>query len=766
MPETDRNSPILKEIRENYTCFEEVWRPIREEGNKDMRYVAGNPWDEKDRSFREKYDRPVMTWDELSPYINQLVNDPRQNKRAIQINPRGNGATNVTAMLREDKIREIQYNSRAQSAFTTAFQGAAERSFGYFGINARLVADGLTEDQYREMAEKSPEKLFEQELYIYRIPNPNSVLFNPSFKEQDASDATECFVEERLQRSEFKRRWPRARYTDWQGSYAEEAPGWQQEKIVRVAAYYKAIIKRRKLYLLDGEDHPENRVALYGDELPGVNPKDAKGEEKWLADESNRKRIRRDRTIETRRIKQYYTNGLEILEESDEIPIRWIPIIPVFGKEIWVDDGGGAKRKFMSLIRLARDPFMAYCYIRSQEAEEAGMAPKSPMVGYTGQFETDRAAWDDLNKIPRAYMQVDPVTDPNDPNKVLPLPTRLQFTPNFQTYEVFAEAARRAIRTACGGSDLPTAAQRQNEKSGVALKEIEANEDRGTFHFIDNYNFSLEHGGRVLDAWFPYIYDTKRDIDVMKKDGEFKVLTINDEQYEEKDANGQAVQQVYDAVTGDHGVTISTGKDSASQRDEVKDLLQNVMGELQQIAAIAPPGAAAKLLALNIRLAALGPLGDEMADTLDPPEDKNKQAQALQNAQQQAQQAQQVIQELQAELQKMQIKEAGHVIDNQFKGAREAAAAKQDMQLAQLDRDIQILKALLASKQNISDQEFEMFKTTWVENHGAAHEIALQAHQQQHEKDMAATAAITAQQQQQQQGEGDNGDNTGNAGGQ
>ena len=133
MPETDRNSPILKEIRENYTCFEEVWRPIREEGNKDMRYVAGNPWDEKDRSFREKYDRPVMTWDELSPYINQLVNDPRQNKRAIQINPRGNGATNVTAMLREDKIREIQYNSRAQSAFTTAFQGAAEEASATLG---------------------------------------------------------------------------------------------------------------------------------------------------------------------------------------------------------------------------------------------------------------------------------------------------------------------------------------------------------------------------------------------------------------------------------------------------------------------------------------------------------------------------------------------------------------------------------------------------------------------------------------------------------
>ena len=730
----DPTSPLLKEVRENYTSFYEVWRPIVEEGDTDMRYVSGNPWNDQEREFRDKYDRPVMTFDELSPYVNQLVNDPRQNKRSIEINPRGNGATDTTATLREDKIREIQYNSRAQSAFTTAFQGAAERSFGWFGINSRLVADGLTEDQYKELVETAPEKLFEQELYIYRIANPNSVVPNPFFKEQDASDMTECFVVDVIQRSEFKRRWRNAKFTDWQGDYSQTAPGWQTEKAVRIAAYYKAIIKKRKLYLLDGLKNKEDRVAVYGDELPDK-------EDKWLADEKNKARIRRDRTIETRRIKQYWTNGLEILEESDEIPIRWIPLIPVFGKELWVDDGDGAKRRFMSLIRLARDPFMAYCYIRSQEAEEAGMAPRSPLIGYTGQFETDREAFENLNKIPRGFVQADPVSDPTDPNKVLPLPTRLQFQPNFQSYEVFAEACRRAIRTACGGSDLPTAAQRVNEKSGVALKEIEANEDRGTFHFIDNYNYSLEHAGRVLDAWFPYVYDTVRDIAVMKKDGEFKTLTVNDKEFEEKNADGQAVKMLYDAVTGDHGVTVSTGKDAASQREAVKDLLSNVMGEIQQIAAIAPPGAAAKLLALNIRLAALGPLGDEMADTLDPPDAQKQQGAALQQAQQQAQQAALALQEMQGELQKLKLEKAGKVIDNEYK-----------KQIQSMQNDLQLLLKLIGDGNKATAdenaQEVELFK----EIHGDAHERAMQAVQHGHERQTAAVAAQNAQQQQQLEG--------------
>jgi len=727
VPEQNPTSPLLREIRENYTAYEEVWRPIREEGDTDMRYVSGNPWDEKEREFRDKYDRPVMTWDELSPYVNQLVNDPRQNKRAIKINPRGAGATNVTAQLREDKMREIQYNSRAQSAFTTAFQAAAERSFGYFGINARLVADGLTEDQYNELVKTAPEKLFEQELYIYRIPNPNSVLFNPAYKEADASDATECFVvEDNMQRNEFRRRWPSAKFISWQGDYAEQAPGWQREKTVRVAAYYKAIIKKKKLYLLDGLKNKEDRVALYGDELP-------EGEDKWLASETNKKRIRRDRTIETRRIKQYWTNGLEILEESDEIPIRWIPIIPVFGKEMWVDDGDGAKRRLMSLVRLARDPFMAYCYIRTSEAEEAGMAPKSPFVGYTGQFETDRESWENLNKIPKAFVQIDPVVDPVDPNKLLPPPTRPAFTPNFQTYEIFAEAARRAIRTACGGSDLPTSAQRINEKSGVALKEIEANEDRGTFHFIDNFNFSLEHAGRVIDAWFPYVYDTKRDIAVMKADGEFKTLTINDEKFEEKNADGQAVMMHYDAVTGDHGVTVSTGKDFASLREEVKDFIQLVIGELQQLAQVLPPGAVAKVMALAVRLGDYGPLGDEIADTIDPPDaDKQKQA-ALQQAQQETLQQKKVIVEMQQELEKLKLEKAGKVIQGET-----------EKQIATINNDVKVLIAEISTKMQQMSERNEMFMEYWRETHGAAHEVAMQQEQHGHEHELADKQAALA----------------------
>ena len=733
MPNDDK---LLSEIRTNFTAFMEAWQSIRSEAKTDMRYVAGDPWTSADREFRRKHDRPCMTWDELSPYINQLVNDPRQNKRAIKISPKGSGATPLTAELREDKIREIQYNSRAQSACSTAFQGAAERSYGYFGINARLVASGLTDEQYDELAKENPEKLFEQELYIYRIPNPDTVLFNPNYKEQDCSDSTECFVEDKLSRNLFRQRYPKARFTDWQADYAQSAPGWQEENIVRVAAYYKVIIRKRKLYLLDGLKNKEDRYAVYKEEL-GKTEAD---QDKWLADEKNRQRIRRDRNVETRTVKQWMTNGLEILEEADEIPIPWIPIVPVFGKELWVDEGSGSQRKLISLVRMARDPMMFYAYIRSQEAEEFGMTPRAPFLGYVGQFETDKKTWETLNKVPHPYVQIDPITDPTGTDKILPLPTRPQFTPNAQAYEIAAEAARRAIRVACGGSDLPTAAQRNNEKSGVALQTIEANEDRGTFHFIDNYNLSLEHAGRIIDKWFPYVYDTKRDIAILKADGEQKAITINDEEFEEKGPDGQAVKQLYDAVTGDHGVTVSVSRDFDSLREEVNDFITTLIQEIQVIAPMLPPGAGSKILAIAIRLRDLGPLGDEMADAVDPPDAQKQQQMQLANLQQQGALAQKTIAMLQAKLQQLQIEKAGKVIDNQFKGAREAASAHQDRVIAQLNVDVQVLKALLASKQNISDQEYETFRTVWQENHGAAHEVAMQEVQNAHDAQQASAA--------------------------
>lgn len=723
MPDTKQsNTSLLKEIRENYTYFLDAWRDIREEARTDMRYVSGDPWDPREREARSQKgsERPCMTWDELSPYINQLVNEPRQNKRAIKINPKGFGATDKTAELRENKIREIQYNSRAQSALTTAFQGAAERSYGYFRIGARLKCENLSEKQFDQLAKESPALLFEQELYIGRIPNPDCVLFNPNYKEQDCSDSTECYVTDLIPRSQFKSRYPGATETDFTDEHTAVAPQWVRDKEIMVAEYWKVHIKKRKLYLINHEK--DGPVAMYDDELP----KD------WKEQKGNSERIKTHRNIELRSVCQYITNGVEILDET-EIPIPWIPIIPVFGKELFVDDGSGAKRMLISLVRMARDPFMSYCFYRSQEAEEAGMTPKAPLMMYEGQDEGQEDVLQSINKIPRGYVTVKAKTEATGTDQILPLPTRLPFTPNFAAYEEACEAARRAIQVAMGGSALPTAALRRNEKSGVALKEMDAQEEKGTFHFIDNYNFSLEHAGRVIDAWFPYVNDTKRDMAIQEADGTHRTIRINDPEFQEKDDNGQPVNTLYDAKTGDHGVTISVGPNFDSQRDEASQFVDTLLPQIEALAQILPPGSVSKILALSIKLKQLGPIGEEMADTISPPPDEQAQQQMIQQGQQKLQQQTEIIAKMQQELEKLRLEKAGKVIQGEY-----------EMKMQEIDRDMKVLIALVTAKRAQADQEFEMYKTFMVENHNAAHEAAMQAVQHGHEKRQADVAAQNA----------------------
>ena len=54
----------LEEIRERFNRDNDAWSSIRSEGSTDMRFVAGDPWDPKDRKARKAASRPVLALDE------------------------------------------------------------------------------------------------------------------------------------------------------------------------------------------------------------------------------------------------------------------------------------------------------------------------------------------------------------------------------------------------------------------------------------------------------------------------------------------------------------------------------------------------------------------------------------------------------------------------------------------------------------------------------------------------------------------------------
>jgi hypothetical protein len=614
MPRTDDD--ILEELKDRYADATSQWADIREEGAKDMRAVSGDPWPKEDRDQRDDNGRPCLSLDELGQYTNQVINDVRSNKRGITVTPRGNGANDATAKFRQGKIRDIEYQSNAQQAYTTMLENAVQRGYGYLRIKAQYC---------------SPDKGFDQELVIEPVVNPDLVTPDPDHIRTDGKDLSFLFYEERRGLKQFAREFPDATIRNFDHATIQSSRSWIAGDSLRLAEYWtkEPQAKRTLLLLKPGprtaQDPNPQPIEIFEDAINGHAPS---------ADQ-----ILKSRSITPMHVWQYLTNGVEILQRT-----RWlgpsIPFVCCYGKVIYLQNAAGrAQRVLLSMIRLARDPFLLYCYYRTCQAELVGMTPKFPYFVAKGQLDAanlQRLA-DSLN-VPVAVIEYLTKT-PHQPEGGLGPPTRQPYEPPIQELEIGAEGARRAIQAAIGASPLPSAAQRHNDKSGVALKQIEDTAQKGSFHFVDHHDEGVTRAGAILDECIPLYYDTARDTSIRDLKDQPQIVRINDP----AGRNPEGLPAHIDTAQGEHDVTISVGPKKDSEREAASDFADQVIGN-PQLAQVVGPQKAAELIASSIRLKNLGPIGDEMAETIAP---KNK-------GQVDPRQAQQQLGELHGQLQKLQ----------------------------------------------------------------------------------------------------------------
>lgn len=584
-PETDRpvgvdrardGDPTVESMREEYQSAHDAWDEIRKEAQIDMRYVSGDPWDPDEKQRRKAQNRPALALDELGQYFNQTINDFRANPRSIQFAPVGLGANDKGARFYADKTREIEYRSKAQLAYITAFENAVQRSYGFLRIKTAYAGD----------------ETFDQDILIEPIPNPDLVTPDPYAMRPDGLDQEQCWVEEWWDWRKIRREFPDAKTRSWDAGVFESAPSWGNDRGARVAEYWVRVRTPKTLVALRPEQpgQPEQTVLL-----------DAIGEGRARA-----RGVLRSRVVQVPEVRQYWTNGIEWLRRPGQIedytrwPGRYIPIVWCLGKVLYVEDQGRQTRVILSMTRLARDPYMLYCYYRTTEAEIVGIAPKVPYFAYKGQLDPDQfAALVKSNVEPVAVVLVEPTTEAM-PGQVLPHPQRTAFEPPIQALEFGAEAARRAIQAAMGVSPLPTQALRRNEKSGRALEQIELSSQKGSFHFADHCHDMIEATGVQIEDLLDKVYDTARDVAVRERDDTTKMVRINDPSHPESIS-----------TVGRYVATVSAGPSYDSEREKASDFadtLANIPPVFERIAD------------LVIKLKNLGPIGDQIAERLTPPE--------------------------------------------------------------------------------------------------------------------------------------------------
>lgn len=691
---SDADEALLKELREDFAYAKSYWQENYDEAKKDIDCVLCIPPEE----FKaDRAGRPCLWPDEISQYVNQTNNNLRQTKRAIKVSPRSEDAKDVDAEHRQAYIQGIEYASKAQSIYATAFESCVECGFGYWRVHLLITGPNG-----------------EQEPRIRRIPNWATVLPDPDARESDFSDSTMYFVTDTMRQATFAKRYPKAKKRSFDGADIEAAPGWLEGDKITVAEWWKR-----------EEEEDEDGVKHYT-------------------------------------VTQRITNGLEILETNEWIG-SWIPIVGCFGLEKYKSNGGNSKRVFLSLVRRARGAQQMLAYIASQEAEEFGMAPRAPLQGYKGQF--DSMLHKHLNKIPTAYVEFLVPADWEPQWGPPPLPTRPQFIPNAQAYEIAFERWRRSIQSAMGVMPLPTSAQQVNQKSGLALTKIQSQESIGSFHFTDNFVRALTNTGIQINELITRLAELDSlpaQVLGVDQKGQDRTLHIAPSAQPgmaaqpdgtQPGAEGQTMGQpgaeglpgpmllkpeaadsqhlpeadLFFAHRGEFEVAISDGPSDMSQRDEVSGFVDTLLQTLPALG-IAPP-LMQQIIAIAIRLKNVGTYGDEIADMLAPPDaqDIPPQARAM------VMQAQGQLQQAMAEIQQLKLDKYGKI-------------QEMEGQLAKADKDNET-KVLIA--------EIETKAQNLQERMAAWEDMMGQFHEQAHEQAMATQAQQAAMQQaaQQQQGQ-------------
>lgn len=535
----------LKQIVERSETMVTGWQDNTRAALEDDKFVAGDQWEQQVRDERETDGRPVHTYNLLLTYCNHIVNAMRQNRPQVKLAPvntmRGKSPTMANVAGTEDYslsdvymgiIRNIEHQSKASHAYDTAAEHQVQHGFGYFRLMPVYTRDDV----------------FTQDLRIMRVMNAYSVLVDPSAQEADYGDMQDAFVISKMPRKVFKQKWPDAAAVDFsepiQGSMYQY---WFNQDDVTVAEYmWIEHTSDKVLQLSNGKICYESDVAKILDEL----------------EDNTGVHVVQERAVKRPKCMWQKMTAVSILQGPLELPFTSIPIFPVLGKELIVDQ----KVMYKSAIRDAKDAQRAFNYWKTAATETVGYAPKAPWLVTAKQIQGYEGMWDQANKKNQPYLIYRHQDGVPQPQRIFPT--------GIAAAELAQADNENMVMQDIIGMHEADKGEQGNEKSGVAIKARQSRGDMAVFTFPDNFSRTMERLGRLLCEAIPIIYNTQRIVRILKGDDTEDFVEINQTLKDEQTGD---VVSYHDIGYCKFDVTIDTGPSFASQREQANETITGIM---------------------------------------------------------------------------------------------------------------------------------------------------------------------------------------------
>lgn len=500
----------------------------RQQALDDLKFSSGDQWPVEVQNSRNLEARPCLTINKLDGFIRQVCNQQRQARPRMKAHSMNSAANAKVADILTGIFRHIEVNSDAEAAYDTAFEMAVRMGWGYW----RVVTDYVREDS------------FDQEIYIQPIDNPFTVYFDPNSVLPDGSDAECCLITKVMSKKQFHAEYPRANdggNFNARGT-GDADPDWVMKEDIRVAEWWYTERKKTKLLLLsDG-------TQVYQDDAPSPEIMEAAG----IGIVAERDTMRKV-------IKWAKLTGMEILEESTWAG-KYIPIVPVYGQQLVVDD----KRMKYGLVRQAKDPQRMYNYWRTSLTESVAMAPKAKWLLAEGQDEGHENEWAQANIKATPVLRYKQKDIEGQP---APQPSRIQPEAPPAAIMVAAESINTDLQTVVGIFDPNQFAQ--GNQSGKAIRGQQMQIDLTNYHYFDNMTRSMKHTGRIILDLIPKIYDKERVMRIIGYDNTPEMVTINQRVVDEMGAE----KILNDVTVGEYDVYMDTGPGYQSKRQEAVEAM-------------------------------------------------------------------------------------------------------------------------------------------------------------------------------------------------
>jgi hypothetical protein len=472
---------VVTKIREEYEFAYNGELPQKQREDEDLRFqVPEFQWDEESANSRRGrkepngtiiLPRPMLSIDKLGQPCRLVMDQYRKAKLGVNIHPVSRTANQDTARMLQDLYRRWERDSNAPIARGWALDRAVKCGRGVYRVTVRPDEDGFN---YGDL-----------EIGIERMLHQGSVVFDPSAQLPDYSDGDIAYVTSWMRLSKAARLYPDTRAAQahasggglaWASMTKDAGPLWTREstasgKSIQIAECWWKEYQEIVLLILD------NGTTVIDGE--GEIPRGVKVENELV-----RPRVT---------VWKCVTDGFDLLDKPRKWFGKYIPLIPVLGREL---QPFSDERYVIGLIRNARDPQRFYNSSVSTLVERMFLEPRAPWVMFEGQDKGREADWAQANYRNIPVLKAAPVIGPD--GNVLPLPQRVQVDSSGMSVALLGvQQAGQDVQETTAFFDPSLGKDLKGQESGRHALALQGQGDAANSDWLDNLAVAMYYEALV-----------------------------------------------------------------------------------------------------------------------------------------------------------------------------------------------------------------------------------------------------------------------------